>query len=306
MAQRLALPMDISSMVKQNRALGARGSERKRRALYKGYLDSKAEQDRHNRAIQARTDIANRRLDLMEEAQDRQQSADTISGAVELGTLGLKAYKKFKTPEGEEPLDATEATKDPAVDATTPSATGTTPTGQGAGWHPPMSAQSPSVSAPAVAAGAVYGPSRFSEFGMTDADATQILDKGEMLPYEVSYGDKAVEAGGKAIETGAQKAVEEGAQNVATETAGGATAEGSASGVAGNVIGTAGVGYSAGKWASNLLTPDSSQSTKRAVGSGSGAVTGALWGTYVTPGLGTVVGAVIGTVAGWLGADDDK
>ena len=109
MAQ-LALPYDMYSLIRQRRGLGTPIQPKQTQALYQGYLTAENEKRLRERAINSEISYRNRAIDLQEKAMERQDDAATISGAVELGTLGYDIYDKYKT---------SQAAKQPAIDAGT-------------------------------------------------------------------------------------------------------------------------------------------------------------------------------------------
>jgi len=100
---RPAIPYELYGVLKQQRAIGRRGTDRERRLLYQAYLDSRAAQRRGQRQLDLQqTAIANEEryraamLRQQKRQEERNKRASTISGVASLGIMGAMGAKALK------------------------------------------------------------------------------------------------------------------------------------------------------------------------------------------------------------------
>jgi len=100
---RPAIPYELYGVLKQQRAIGRRGTDRERRLLYQAYLDSRAAQRRGQRQLDLQqTAIANEEryraamLRQQKRQEERNKRASTISGVASIGIMGAMGAKALK------------------------------------------------------------------------------------------------------------------------------------------------------------------------------------------------------------------
>lgn len=265
---------DIMPQVKQWRATTGRDMSS---SVIEGLLRAKikADNDAAARAraldIQQQSNLANQNIAQQNlDLNKRKQNVSEITSAGSLLGVGAQGYKTLMAPAA-------------AKTAVTPAASVVTGTGTDAAGASYLTAGEAASEVAPVAADAAVGATATEGAGVAGAGATA----------------------GAAPTAGAATA-----EIAASEAAAGASAESAGAGLLGSAAAYTGVGaagllggkggeYLADKWLGGLGV--GGQQEKKTGGAiVGGAAMGAVAGTYVWPGVGTVVGGVIGAVVGGI------